>query len=462
MSFEVARKVADAVLYEGYALYPYRASSQKNQSRWQFGVVVPRSYAESGSSESWSTQTECVVEATGDTVVSLRLRFLQLQSRVIEERGEGAEDWRRVPSLEVDGEMLLTWDEAVEREVDAAFPMSDLLGEGRALPFGVAGGREVEPLAASSGAAAGRIVRERWPLSGVLDAQAVPIEGPYGVVRLQVRVSNTTRFDEHDAPRDVALRRSLIAAHTIMVVTGGAFISLLEPQEWARPAVESCTNLHTWPVLVGAEDRRDVMLSSPIILYDYPEIAPESQGDLFDATEIDEILSLRTLALTDEEKREARATDPRAREIIDRVDAMPPELFERLHGAVRYVRGASPGNGGEAEQVPWWDPGADASVDPDNDFITVDGVAVRRGSRVRLRPGLRRTDAQDMFLAGRVGTVEAVLFDVDEDRYVAVTLEDDPAADLQRWHGRFLYFHPEEIEPLGSSAPGIQSSGPGR
>ena len=78
-----------------------------------------------------------------------------------------------------------------------------------------------------------------------------------------------------------------------------------------------------------------------LFLYDYPQIAPESPGDLYDATEIDEILTLRTMTLTDEEKREARATDPRAAAIIDRVDDMPPEILDRLHGAVRYLRAAT-------------------------------------------------------------------------------------------------------------------------
>ena len=228
------------------------------------------------------------------------------------------------------------------------------------------------------------------------------------------------------------------------------FLSLLDPPEWAKPAAEACQNLHTWPVLIGDEGRRDAMLSSPIILYDHPTIAPESPGDLFDATEIDEILTLRTMALTEDEKREARATDERAAAIIDRVDNMPPELLERLHGAVRYLKGVEgdAGRGGRAASwcrggtrgptgrcrrrpTGWWWPGS----------------SVAKGSRVRLRPGQRRADAQDMFLAGREATVEAVFLDVDGNRHLAVTLDEDPAADLQRWHGRYLYFSPDEVEP---------------
>jgi hypothetical protein len=211
------------------------------------------------------------------------------------------------------------------------------------------------------------------------------------------------------------------------------------------------------------------VLSSPVILYDHPRIAAESAGDLFDSTEIDEILTLRTLALTDEEKREARATDPRAAELLDRLDGLPPEMLERMHGAIRYLGplaapGAGPpGNGvpvagrPEAGQpaaatqersVPWWDPGSDTSVSPESDHILIAGVRVARGSRVLMRPGARRADAQDLFLAGRSALVEAVLFDVDGNVHLALTPEDDPAADLQRNHGRFLYFAPDEVEPL--------------
>jgi hypothetical protein len=193
-------------------------------------------------------------------------------------------------------------------------------------------------------------------------------------------------------------------------------------------------------------------------LYDHAEVAPESSGDLFDATEIDEILTLRTLALTDAEKQAARATDPRARELIDRLEGMPPEMFDRLHGAIRYLNATRPGTSiapspavpeaRQASTVPWWDPGSDSSVSPETDHVIVNGVAVARGSKVIMRPGTRRADAQDLFLAGRTATVEAVLYDVDDVVHVAVTPDDDPAADLQRSHGRFLYFATDEIEPI--------------
>jgi len=200
-------------------------------------------------------------------------------------------------------------------------------------------------------------------------------------------------------------------------------------------------------VLVGEGGEHDVVLSSPIILDDYAQIAPESPGDLCDATEIDEILTLRTMTLTDDEKREARATDARAAAIIDRVDAIPREILERLHGTIRDLRAAAPGRDEPAE-LPWWNPGADASIDPEKDSIEIAGARIAKGSRVRLCPGARGADAQDMFLAGRTAIVEGVFLDVEDKRYLAVTLEDDPAADFHQRHGRFFYFAPDELEPL--------------
>ncbi|MGH3666632.1 MAG: hypothetical protein ACRDU8_11195, partial [Egibacteraceae bacterium] len=146
------------------------------------------------------------------------------------------------------------------------------------------------------------MVRTRSEVSAEVEVGATRLHGPYGLVKLRVDVRNRTGWDNPDGGRDSALCRSLVAAHTLLAVSDGAFLSLLEHPEWASAAVADCDNRHSWPVLVGASGRSDVVLSSPIILYDQPEIAPESPADLHDGTEIDEILTLRTLALTEEEK----------------------------------------------------------------------------------------------------------------------------------------------------------------
>jgi hypothetical protein len=461
-----ARQVADAILYEGYLLYPYRGSARKNQSRFQFGVLMPPAYRDVDASEPSVSQTECLLEAPDGAQVTVIARFLHLQRRQAEV-GDGAGGFRPVASVRVDDAEVTTWDEAAEREHRATVPLAALLDGGVDAAFEVPGSESAETLTDRAGRPAGRLVRRQAPLAAVIRLRAERLPGPYGALRLRLTTENRTSPDGPLRRREDGLRFALIAAHALIHVPGGRFLSLTDPPEWAAPYAKACVNTATWPVLAGPEECREVVLSSPVILYDHPRIAAESAGHLFDSTEIDEILTLRTLALTDEEKREARATDPRAAELLDRLDGLPPEMLERMHGAIRYlgppaVAGAGPpgtgvpvagrpGAGASAAQdrsVPWWDPGSDASVSPESDHIEIAGVRVARGSRVVMRPGARRADAQDLFLAGRSALVEAVFQDVDGQVHLAVTPEDDPAADLQRGHGRFLYFAPDEVEPL--------------
>ena len=441
VNLDAVRRIADAVLYEGYILYPYRASAQKNRSRWQFGVLMAPGYAAVDPSESSFTRTECVLEHSGQPAAQVILRFLQVQRRST----EGA----HAPS----------WDEATEREIGFTVGTAELLGPGLVTEFSVPGGEDREP---SPGPACA--VRRREPLAGAVSVRTTPVPGPWRAVRLQIRVENRTAAEPAPARREEALPTALVAAHVIVTVSGGEFISMTDPPEWAKPAVAECENTGGWPVLADPRGGRQVVLFSPIILYDHPELAPESPGELYDGTEIDEILTLRTLALSDEEKLEARATDPRAAALIDRVEAMDAQTMERLHGTIRapnpgalhpgaphpgaFGAGSAGGAGGAGDPaVPWWDPEADASVSPDTDSVMIGGQAVARGSLVRLRPGARRADAQDMFLAGRIAEVQAVLFDVEDQPYLAVSLTDHPDPDLSIAHGRFLYFMPDEVEP---------------
>jgi hypothetical protein len=429
-------RVADAVLFEGYLLYPYRASAQKNRLRWQFGVLTPPAFAQRHGEHAGS-RTECLLEPRPGAALHVRLRFLQLRARSVHDLA-GAP----VGELLVAGSRMFDWEEGVPRTVDAVLAVDELLTGERAIPFTLPELLDVERVEC------GEVRRRCWPLTGRLVLSARPLPGPYDVLRLRLDVCNDAN-DPAELPREVALRRSLIAAHSLIAVTSGAFLSATDPPEWAASATAELVNSHTWPVLAGPPARADVVLSSPIILADHPQLAPESPTDLFDGTEIDEILSLRTLVLTDEEKAEARATDPRAAAVIDSVDGMPPEIWERLHGAVRSLAPARPTEVPPWEQpdVPWWEPGADAAVSPETDTVLVGGVAVAAGSAVRLWPR-GGGDAQDGFLIGMRATVRAVLHDVDGDVHVAVSLDDDPAAELQIAHGRFRYFRPDELEAV--------------
>src|SRR5215471_7041257 len=499
---EHARKVADAVLYEGYLLYPYRRSAQKNRTRFQFGVLMPPPYRAVDEHEPSASQTECLIECLADAELDIGLRFLHLQRRTAQRIDPGSGTASDVDTLVVDGAEYGSFDEAVEREQHLHGRVVDLLDADTELRFDVVQAQQAEELTGQDGAPAGRLIRRCEALAGAIVARAERTAGPYGAIKLHVRVENRASPQIPLASRDDGLKYSLIAAHLLIAVADGTFLSVTDPPEWAAGEVARCENIGTWPVLAGPADCRDLMLSSPVILYDHPEVAPESAGDLFDATEIDEILTLRTLALTDAERQEARATDQRAADLIDRLDGLPPEMLERMHGAIRYLspgpgkaaagprsaspdpaaprsagpdpaapRSAGPDPAAPAKfteprefpaefpaagtpSQPWWDPGADTSVSPETDHVLVAGVRVARGSRVRMRPGTRRADAQDIFLTGRVALVEAVLHDVDGQVHVAVSPVSDPLADVQRNHGRFLYFAPDEIEPVSAAGGG--------
>ena len=367
----LVERIADAVLYEGYILYPYRPSAVKNQQRWNFGVVCPESYAVSQrGTESSTMRTECLVEVDSSTRIDVKVRFLHLLVREVAEiiqhcqspiadcghiTDHGTDHFRSVPSIEVNGKTLQTWQEAVEREV--AIPQVTL-GEAelpRRVPFSFHASRATERIPDEvSGTTSGLMVRTQHALNGEIEISATNVAlstnsnderanrksaiANRQLLRLSVVIRNLTDFpDSANKSRDDALLHSFVSTHTILQVQDGAFVSLLDPPEEYSAAAVQCTNTSTYPVLVGADGDRNCVLSSPIILYDYPQIAPQSAGDLFDGTEIDEILTLRIMTLTDEEKREMRSADHFARQILERTESLPAEEMMKLHGVMKKV-----------------------------------------------------------------------------------------------------------------------------
>jgi hypothetical protein len=452
--FERARAVADAVLYEGYVLYPYRASSRKNQVRFQWGVLTPRSFSEAEGSERWSMRTECLVDPGPTPRLSVRIRCLQTQHRSIETAvddgvstgPDGDGDFAPVEFLEIDGTLHVDWDEAVDRIIDMA-PLPLLTGDGftHVEEFACAGGTETEVIANWDGEPLGRFVRRRELVEGVARIVVSRPDAALPYRKVAVTVENTSDWTGTGRHRDDAMGHSLVAVHIMLAIDDGTFVSLLDPPATAAAAAANCRSDGAYPVLIGDDH---VVLASPIILYDHPEVAPQSPGDLYDSLEIDEILALRVMTLTDEEKSEARGTDPRAAAIIDRCDDMSPETLSQLHGQMRPVEAIPTSDLDDAPMaVPWWDPEVDASFDPWTESVWVAGVEITKGSAVRLRPS-HRADAHDLFLAGMVATVAGVFTDVDGDQHVAVTVDDDPATEELRWQGRFLFFHPDEVVPL--------------
>jgi len=311
MNLTIVDRVVNAVLYEGYLLYPYRPSALKNRQRWTFGGVYPRAYSEAtGGSEAWVVQTECLVRGAGGRL-QIQVRFLHLHQRTIREKAQAA------------------WQEATEREICLDnLLLADLVDHPRRQPFAFAGARtETE-------SPDGVVLREQRPVEGTVELSACPV-GP-DLYRLTVRVANLTPMeDPARLDRDEVLLQALVSAHTVLGVGDGEFLSLFDPPDEAREQAAACRNVGTWPVLVGPEGSRNTLLSSPIILHDYPRVAPESPGDFFDATEIDEMLTLRILTLTEEEKREMASGDERGRHLLERTETLARESLLGLHGTWR-------------------------------------------------------------------------------------------------------------------------------
>jgi hypothetical protein len=347
MNLSAVDAIAKAVLYEGYMLYPYRPSSVKNQQRWNFGVLCPQSYSEAQQgSEACIMQTECLVEGDAGTTLDIRVRFLQLVARSIGELiqpvpelpSEGPPEFQLTPRIEVAGRIYQSWQEAVEREV--IVPTWGL--EALALTpvthrFHLPAAKQYEALRESGGPVTAIILRQQTELQGAVEIASERLSD--GRFRIRVVVRNLTPFaGAEQANREEALLASLASTHTVLGVENGKFCSMIAPTDEFSEAATACRQVGTWPVLVGEEGAQDTLLSSPIILYDYPQIAPESAGDLFDGTEIDEILSLRIMTLTDEEKREMSQSDDRARLMLERTETLPMEQLMKLHGVLRNVR----------------------------------------------------------------------------------------------------------------------------
>ncbi len=388
MSFAPAQRVADAILSEGYMLHPYRTSAAKNQLRWQFGVIAPE--APGGDGEPSFSQTECLIER-GERSPRLWVRVRGLRPRPVATAEKGTDR---------------PWLEGLPTAVDAVMAMP------------------LDPVPLERTVA--------LPGAGIDAELVVRTTSVDRFIKLQLVLHNREPWRaEFASDRDAMLERSLVGAHLVIAVACGSFISLLEPLPDAAAAVDGCQNRHTWPVLVGDRSQRTLMLSSPIVLYDYPSVAKDAPTDLGDAAEIDKVPSLRILTMTDEEKRAAGATDPRARAILDRVEELSPNALAAVHEAVR--------------SADLFNPAGPPS--PDDATVLVAGRRIAKGSRVRLRPN-RRADAMDMLLRDQPATVAGVCRDVDERVYVAVTVDIDPVAPQHKWFGRLFYFDPTEIEPI--------------
>ncbi len=281
-------------------------------------------------------QTESLIEGESPRI-DVRVRFLQLISREVGRACPGeSEKYEVVPVLEVEGAIHQCWEEAVEREIVATdLDLSKLGMAPKIVRWSSPAEERSEILRNADGQVAGVEIRHQRAIDAVVTIGAQTLNA--GLWRIHIEVHNFTPL-ALEASRSEAQQSALTSAHVLLAAHSGQFVSLLEPAEEFASFAADCKNVGAWPVLVGGAGERDLMLASPIILYDYPQVAPESDGDYFDGTEMDEMLALRVMTLTDEEKRAMRGIDRRAREILERTEILSQSSLMHLHGTIRDLK----------------------------------------------------------------------------------------------------------------------------
>jgi hypothetical protein len=389
MSFDAVAEIARAVLYEGYLLYPYRPTALKNRQRWMFGRLLPCEYSlANGNTDPWRMQAECLVLGSPQTRVEISVRFLQLMDH----------------QNELDATALGT---TIERDFSIAVTLNELVDA--PLPASL----EFEPY-----------------LQAKVIVSALETGG--SAFKLSIVIENRTpALAENDLDR--TLSRALLSTHILLAVGDGEFVSLVDPPEAFRVAAASCSNIGTWPVLVGPELGK-MMLCAPIILYDYPQVAPESPGDLFDNTEIDELLSLRIQTLSAAEKQQMIAASEHGRSVLERTESLTEEQLLQLHGRLQCVS-----------------PIRQAGEAPDGKKSSTQNVIFKRGDRVRLQPS-RSADAIDFLLAGQTATIVSIEQDFEDVIHLGVVVDEDPGRDfgINGRPGHRFFYRPDEVELLST------------
>ena len=367
-------------------------------------------------------QTECLLHADPQAHLTIKARFLHL---VVHGEQEGNQ-----PGHHGKGSLVQTWQEAVERQViTSRLSLHELVGSSHRCEFAFPFTQQLEPShEVESDCGPGLRVRRQQAIEGFLEVSAERVGSD--LFKVRARLENLTPLEHGDRlTREEALAWSLISTHALLGVWQGKFLSMLDTPGMIRDPAGACQNLRTWPVLVGERGQRDTMLSAPIILDDYPEVAPESPGDLFDGTEMDEMLTLRIRTLTPEEKQEMADLDPRVAEILQRSEALSEERLLGLHGA--------------------WRNGQDTPLRSPPALVRVGDVDLEPGMRVRLRPR-GNADVFDLALAGETAVIVSIEQDFEDRLYVSVALDDDPGQDLglAGKPGHRFFFRPDEVEPL--------------
>ena len=329
--------------------------------------------------------TECLMEPRAGAELSVELRFLHAQRRTVQQARPGRRLRDRRPNSHLPDRVLVPWDEGAEERVEVVASVAELAGRRRHRP--------VHPARPRGDRAGAR--RRRAASSAGWCAACEEISGDGPAVRERTRRPVPASAADRDRrehqqlapgrrPAPTATRRCRArwsAAHLLLGLSAGSFLSMTDPPEWAKGAVAACRNLHTWPVLAGEPRPR----RRGAVLADHPGGPPGHRPG-----------EPRRALRRHRDRRDPRAAHrgphrpgeargPRHRRPGGRGHrprrlhaARGPGAAARRGTGLREVTGPGPAAAGRpgprragrrSPDTPWWDPASDRSVDPVRDRI---------------------------------------------------------------------------------------------
>lgn len=323
---KLLENITNTVLYEGYALFPYHRNAVKNQLPIPIGVIYPQDYHSINNHSPAEMQTECILTGSNPEI-KITVRFLHLKQVHKHERGRDTKNIQPPgDKYNLQNSQPTGW-QTVERKIDfEKNKISELFESPESFKFHFE--EEVREITSSGEA-------DNWScvsaIKGTFSISASKIEKAEKAWRIRVNITNKTPVPfAAEQARNMIFLQSFLSANTVMTTSGGKFISMQNPGQSWKQETDQCVCKNAWPILIDKDD--SMLLSSPIILYDHPEINPKSKTDLFDSLEIEEALMLHFAAMSDEEKNKIAGSDERLAAMLQKVGDLTPDSMLNLHG----------------------------------------------------------------------------------------------------------------------------------
>ncbi|MDQ6843719.1 MAG: hypothetical protein M3Z92_05095 [Bacteroidota bacterium] len=333
---DILENLTRTLLYEGYSLFPYHRNAIKNQKPIPFGVVYPADYNAFNMHAHSEMHTDCIVTGDGDLMINVTVRFLHLKKTEVFQINAGADsdenNFSPIYEISVNGELYQAGWQTIERKINSGdLRIGQLVDNPKTLSISFDKVFKSKFIWDLNGEITGKQIISILPIEGTVTIKAIPVENMENAYRVIVFITNSTPVENaNEISRDEISRQSFLSTNTILNTTTGEFISLQNPGEKWVSIIEQCQNKGTWPILI--DENNKTLLSSPIIVYDYPKINPRSNGDLFDSLEIEEALILHFSVMSDEEKNKIAQSDEKLRSMLNKVGQVTPNEIINLHG----------------------------------------------------------------------------------------------------------------------------------